>query len=220
MCRLSFVSRLSTLCCPAARWLVGWLPFADTVTFRRLYRAHVRVWISSLFCVIDIVANLTCPDLYCDCRRRQINIKGLTGNIRFNKDGHRTDMRLTVLDMAHSGWREAGEWTMHGGINITTNYTRELEEARLSLLNKTLVVTTILVSSRLSKCFINLQAQLVYFSRPFLQFSLTDDSNDHKDSSHSGNNNHQVCYRFASHWETQQYGYRSTCEWGTRARFI
>ncbi|XP_022701514.1 glutamate receptor ionotropic, kainate 2-like [Varroa jacobsoni] len=75
---------------------------------------------------------------------RMINIKGLTGNIRFNKDGHRTDMRLTVLDMAHSGWREAGEWTMHGGINITTNYTRELEEARLSLLNKTLVVTTIL----------------------------------------------------------------------------
>ncbi|KAL1478838.1 hypothetical protein MTO96_052344, partial [Rhipicephalus appendiculatus] len=74
---------------------------------------------------------------------RMINIQGLTGNIRFNPNGHRTDMRLTVMEITHNGLREAGEWTMHGGINITTNYSRQLEEARLHLMNKTLIVTTL-----------------------------------------------------------------------------
>lgn len=74
---------------------------------------------------------------------RMINIQGLTGNIRFNPNGHRTDMKLTVMEITHNGLREAGEWTMHGGINITTNYSRQLEEARLHLMNKTLIVTTL-----------------------------------------------------------------------------
>lgn len=74
---------------------------------------------------------------------RMINVQGLTGNIRFNPNGHRTDMRLAILEITHNGLREAGEWTMHGGINITTNYSRQLEEARLHLMNKTLIVTTL-----------------------------------------------------------------------------
>ncbi|XP_077485672.1 glutamate receptor ionotropic, kainate 2-like isoform X1 [Amblyomma americanum] len=74
---------------------------------------------------------------------RMINVQGLTGNIRFNPNGHRTDMKLAILEITHNGLREAGEWTMHGGINITTNYSRQLEEARLHLMNKTLIVTTL-----------------------------------------------------------------------------
>lgn len=74
---------------------------------------------------------------------RMINVQGLTGNIRFNPNGHRTDMKLSILEITHNGFREAGEWTMHGGINITTNYSRQLEEARLHLMNKTLIVTTL-----------------------------------------------------------------------------
>ncbi|UYV65686.1 hypothetical protein LAZ67_3005088 [Cordylochernes scorpioides] len=77
---------------------------------------------------------------------RMINIKGLTGDIKFDRHGFRSDFRLKVLELTHEGLKVAGEWGVHTGLNLTTNYSRDYEEAMLSIQNKTLVVTSILNS--------------------------------------------------------------------------
>ncbi|CAL1279907.1 unnamed protein product [Larinioides sclopetarius] len=64
---------------------------------------------------------------------RMINVKGLTGDIKFDHHGFRSDFKL-----------KAGEWNIHTGLNMTTNYTRAAEEIIQSLKNKTLIATTII----------------------------------------------------------------------------
>ncbi|XP_067123751.1 glutamate receptor ionotropic, kainate 2 isoform X1 [Centruroides vittatus] len=75
---------------------------------------------------------------------RMINIKGLTSDIKFDQHGVRSDFKLKVLELTHEGLKEAGEWNVHTGLNLTSNYSRAYEEAIQSLKNKTLTVTTLL----------------------------------------------------------------------------
>ncbi|XP_055949949.1 glutamate receptor ionotropic, kainate 2-like [Argiope bruennichi] len=75
---------------------------------------------------------------------RMINVKGLTGDIKFDHHGFRSDFKLKVLELTYEGLREAGEWNIHTGLNMTTNYTRAAEEIIQSLKNKTLIATTII----------------------------------------------------------------------------
>ncbi|KAG8176522.1 hypothetical protein JTE90_018995, partial [Oedothorax gibbosus] len=75
---------------------------------------------------------------------RMINVKGLTGDIKFDHHGFRSDFKLKILELTYEGLRESGEWNIHTGLNMTTNLTRAAEEIIQSLKNKTLTVTTLL----------------------------------------------------------------------------
>lgn len=73
-------------------------------------------------------------------------MKGLTGTIKFDQRGLRTDFQLEIIELKKDGLVMVGEWTEKAGVNITRNFTESYSEIVESLQNKTLIVTTIYVS--------------------------------------------------------------------------
>ncbi|XP_022255411.1 glutamate receptor ionotropic, kainate 2-like [Limulus polyphemus] len=77
-------------------------------------------------------------------KMRQISVNGLTGNVKFDKYGFRSDFNLKILQLTQQGLKEIGKWRPRSGINMTGNFSKAYEEAIQSLKNKTLIVTTLL----------------------------------------------------------------------------
>ncbi|XP_076358702.1 glutamate receptor ionotropic, kainate 2-like [Tachypleus tridentatus] len=77
-------------------------------------------------------------------KMRKISINGLTGNVKFDENGFRSDFNLKILQLTQQGLKEIGKWTPRSGINMTGNFSKAYEEAIQSLKNKTLIVTTLL----------------------------------------------------------------------------
>lgn len=105
----------------------------------------------------------------------QITIKGLTGDVKFDENGLRSDVTLRLLELTREGLKQVrtsrsltaveaiklhhfyeffplfsslqvGEWTPHNQVTFMQNYTKAMEEGyRQTLKNKTLVVVTNLV---------------------------------------------------------------------------
>ena len=75
-------------------------------------------------------------------------MKGLTGAIKFNQHGLRSNFELEIVEMKKDGLLKVGTWTEENGVNFTRNYTESYSEIVESLQNKTLVVTTLFVSVR------------------------------------------------------------------------
>ena len=73
-------------------------------------------------------------------------MKGLTGAIKFNQHGLRSNFELEIVEMKKDGLLKVGTWTEENGVNFTRNYTESYSEIVESLQNKTLVVTTLFVS--------------------------------------------------------------------------
>ena len=78
---------------------------------------------------------------------KMINLKGLTGPIKFDPDyNYRSDFILDILeqkkaDTGISGWKKLGTWDPRNKINITRNFTTEEMDVKEALRNKTLRVT-------------------------------------------------------------------------------
>ncbi|XP_076352002.1 glutamate receptor ionotropic, kainate 2-like isoform X2 [Tachypleus tridentatus] len=73
----------------------------------------------------------------------KIAARGLTGEIKFDKYGFRSEFNLKLIDLTHAGLQEVGDWNLNVGIRITGNSTKAFEEVKASLKNKTLVITTL-----------------------------------------------------------------------------
>lgn len=73
-------------------------------------------------------------------------MKGLTGRIKFDSRGFRTDFDLDIVELKKEGLTRVGKWSAGKGVNFTRNFTEAYSDLIESLHNKTLVVTTILVS--------------------------------------------------------------------------
>ncbi len=73
-----------------------------------------------------------------------VEMRGLTGAIRFDQHGLRTDFELEIVELKRNGLVKVGTWTEASGVNFTRNFTESYSEIVESLQNKTLVVTTIL----------------------------------------------------------------------------
>ena len=71
---------------------------------------------------------------------------GLTGPIRFDSLGFRSDFNLDIIELKKEGLFKVGTWNQGSGANFTRNYTESYSEIVESLHNKTLSITTILVS--------------------------------------------------------------------------
>ncbi|XP_015783422.1 glutamate receptor ionotropic, kainate 2 [Tetranychus urticae] len=74
---------------------------------------------------------------------RMITVRGLTGDIKFDRNGLRTDVRLKLIELTNEGLKEVGEWTSEKRVQFIGNYSKTMEEIlKATLKNKTLVVTT------------------------------------------------------------------------------
>ena len=80
-----------------------------------------------------------------------VEMKGLTGQVKFDQRGLRTDFKLEIIELKKHGLVKVGSWHDVHGIKMERNYTETLAEIEESLQNKTLVVTTVRVSNTLDK---------------------------------------------------------------------
>jgi glutamate receptor, ionotropic, invertebrate len=74
-------------------------------------------------------------------------MRGLTDVIKFDHQGFRTDFVLDIVELGPTGLRKTGTWNSTQGVNFTRSYNEHQREIVEILQNRTLVVTTILVSS-------------------------------------------------------------------------
>lgn len=77
---------------------------------------------------------------------QQVEIQGLTNIIKFDHQGFRTDFVLDIIELSTTGLRKVGQWNSTRGVNFTRSFGDHQKEIVEYLQNKTLIVTTILVS--------------------------------------------------------------------------
>lgn len=87
-------------------------------------------------------------------------MKGLTGVIKFDHQGFRSDFTLDIIELTREGLQKAGIWNSSEGVNYTRSYGENQKQIVEILQNKTLIVTTILVS--ISTTDINLPLPFYY----------------------------------------------------------
>ena len=78
-------------------------------------------------------------------------MEGLSGRIKFDGAGFRSDFQLDIVELKRDGLVKVGSWDPTNGANFTRNYSKTTTEVVESLHNKTLIVSTILVSILPSK---------------------------------------------------------------------
>jgi hypothetical protein len=76
----------------------------------------------------------------------QVEMQGLTGTIKFDNQGFRTNFLLDVIELSKEGLVKIGTWNSTEGINFTRTYGEAYTQIVESLMNKTFVVCIILVS--------------------------------------------------------------------------
>ena len=70
-------------------------------------------------------------------------VSGLSGVIKFDQHGLRSDFSLEIVELKKTGLDKVGVWNESGGVHFTRNFTESYTEIVESLQNKTLVITTI-----------------------------------------------------------------------------
>ncbi|XP_073955428.1 kainate-type ionotropic glutamate receptor subunit 1D isoform X3 [Choristoneura fumiferana] len=75
-----------------------------------------------------------------------VEMKGLTGVIKFDHQGFRSDFTLDIIELTREGLQKAGIWNSSEGVNYTRSYGENQKQIVEILQNKTLIVTTILSS--------------------------------------------------------------------------
>ena len=77
---------------------------------------------------------------------KEVDHLGLTGEIRFDSDGFRTEVQLDLIEKVRGRFRKTATWTPEAGVN----YTMTAEEIGIQLIeklaNRTLRVVTTVVS--------------------------------------------------------------------------
>lgn len=72
-------------------------------------------------------------------------MRGLTGVIKFDHQGFRSDFVLDVIELSREGLKKIGVWNSTEGVNFTRTYGEAYTQIVEIIQNKTFVVTTILV---------------------------------------------------------------------------
>lgn len=74
-------------------------------------------------------------------------MKGLTGLIKFDHQGFRSDFMLDIIELNNKeGLKKIGVWNSTEGVNFTRTFGDVYTQIVESLQNKTFIVSTILVS--------------------------------------------------------------------------
>ncbi|XP_054163695.1 glutamate receptor ionotropic, kainate 2-like [Oppia nitens] len=69
------------------------------------------------------------------------NVVGLSGPLKLDRNGQRSDFTLDVLELKKTGFEVMAKWTKQDGIKSTTNYTSVLQEVLEIMKTKVLRVT-------------------------------------------------------------------------------
>ncbi|KAJ8939714.1 hypothetical protein NQ318_009814 [Aromia moschata] len=81
-------------------------------------------------------------------RRREVEaiveMRGLTGVIKFDHQGFRSDFVLDIIELSREGLKKIGTWNSTEGVNFTRTYGEAYTQIVEIIQNKTFVVTTIL----------------------------------------------------------------------------
>jgi len=78
---------------------------------------------------------------------------GLTGIIKFDHQGFRSDFVLDIIELNNKeGLKKIGTWNSTKGINFTRSYGDVYSQIVENLQNKTFIVTTLLVSDISKEC--------------------------------------------------------------------
>lgn len=112
-----------------------------------------------LTCLLNIYDCL-CIFFFIDTMEQQVEIQGLTNIIKFDHQGFRTDFVLDIVELSTTGLRKVGQWNSTRGVNFTRSYGDHQKEIVEYLQNKTLIVTTILVSDE--QCILCLLLSCVF----------------------------------------------------------
>ena len=75
-----------------------------------------------------------------------VEIRGLTGLVKFDQYGLRTDFTLDIVELHKSGLEKVGTWHDRFGIEFDRLTSLKSSEPRKTIENKTIIVTTIKVS--------------------------------------------------------------------------
>ena len=73
---------------------------------------------------------------------------GLSGKIKFDAAGFRSDFQLEIVELKKEGLVKVGSWDPTNGANFPRNFTKITTGIVESLHNKTLIVSTILVREK------------------------------------------------------------------------
>lgn len=75
---------------------------------------------------------------------QMLRFDGLTGEIRVDESGYRTDFDLQLYDLTRKGLKVVAKWTSTGGLKYVGNYSSVISENYKELLkNKTLTIVTL-----------------------------------------------------------------------------
>lgn len=84
---------------------------------------------------VTLIVTLFYPD-------HQITVEGVTGTIKFDENGFRSDFKLRLQEVTREGLRVVGHWNTTG-VFFMPNYTKAMAEGyRQTLKNRTLTVVT------------------------------------------------------------------------------
>lgn len=75
-------------------------------------------------------------------------MRGLTGVIKFDHQGFRSDFVLDIIDLGREGLKKIGTWNSTAGVNFTRTFHEASAEVGEIIHNKTFIVSTILVRRR------------------------------------------------------------------------
>lgn len=107
---------------------------------------------------LERTRSVTSPSLTCESRApwaygsilmnimKVVNVRGLTGPLKFDEFGRRSDFLLDIIELRKNGFRPTGVWDIRSRVNITRNYTEAEADVKEALRNKTLRVTVPTVS--------------------------------------------------------------------------
>lgn len=73
-------------------------------------------------------------------------MNGLTGEVKFDYEGLRSDFTLDVIELSMSGMQKIGEWKTEDGFIANRPPPKIVEQDQRSLVNKSFVVITAIVS--------------------------------------------------------------------------
>ncbi|XP_011872466.1 PREDICTED: glutamate receptor ionotropic, kainate 2-like [Vollenhovia emeryi] len=109
---------------------------------------YERIFVSKYNCVLT---HLQCSRVIAKCNTRgtvaryPVEMTGLTGIIKFDHQGFRSDFVLDIIELNNKeGLKKIGTWNSTKGINFTRSYGDVYTQIVESLQNKTFIVTTIL----------------------------------------------------------------------------
>lgn len=111
----------------------------------------------------------------------QVEMRGLTGVIKFDNQGFRSNFVLDIVELTKEGLTKIGTWNSTEGVNFTRTYGEVYTQIVESLQNKTFIVTTILVSTLqllISCSMSSLISVMIYFSYIFYTYNFDSDKNE------------------------------------------